>query len=109
MTNSMIILSESVRLMEEGKLKSSGKFVKITDADGSEKTLEMPIEIHTFNGWKERGFCVRKGEKSTIKFPIWKHIYGKENEEGKKKDHMFMKLSAFFTEEQVEPINAEAV
>lgn len=111
MTNKMIILHESVRLMEEGKLNGSGQFVEVKNDDGTTTTMELPEEIHTFNGWKERGFVVKKGEKSSIKFPIWKHTSkkvttddGEERESGK----MFMKTSAFFTMAQVEAIKGGA-
>ena len=68
-------------------------------------------EIHTFEHWKALGFKVKKGEKSDIKFAIWKYSKGKtiENDEGEKEEkrpHCFMKMSAFFTENQVEPIKA---
>ena len=114
MTNEMIILSESIRLMEAGKLNGSGEFVEVENEDGSKKHLELPEEIHTFNGWKARGYQVKKGEKSEIKFPIWKHTTKKpktstgednQDEQGSKAE-MFMKVSAFFTIAQVEPIKA---
>ena len=104
MTNNMIILNERVKLMEEGTLKGTGEFIEI-EKDGKIERLEMPEEIHTFNGWKERGFIVRKGEKSKIKFPIWKYTtktVEKENGDEEEKANMFLKLSAFFTAEQVE-------
>lgn len=68
-------------------------------------------EIHTFEKWKSMGFAVKKGEKSTIKFPIWKYsTKGKkksdEDDEEKSGGYCFMKMSAFFTEKQVEPIKA---
>jgi antirestriction protein ArdC len=80
----------------------------------TEKMLRnITEEIHTFERWKELGFSVKKGERSTIKFPIWK--YGKkkieEDEDGKSvesKGYCFMKMSAFFTEKQVEPMKARA-
>lgn len=107
MTNEMIIFQESIRLMDEGVLKGSGEFAEIEAPDGTKKTVELPEQIHTFNGWKERGYCVKKGEKSKIKFPIWKHTAKRvENENGEEDEHisMFMKVSAFFTMEQVEAI-----
>ena len=115
MTNAMIILNESVRLMEEGVLKGTGEFVEIENEDGTTKRLEMPEEIHTFNGWKKRGYNVKKGEKSNIKFPIWKHTIKAKAEEEKTgnpledapTENMFMKVSAFFTFAQVEPIKAK--
>ena len=107
MTNAMIIFQESIRLMDEGVLNGSGEFAEIEAPDGTKKTVELPEQIHTFNGWKERGYCVKKGEKSKIKFPIWKHTAKRvENENGEEDEHtsMFMKVSAFFTMEQVEAI-----
>lgn len=122
MTNEQIILNASFELMEQGVLKGSGQFADFETAEGT-KTVEMPEEIHTFNGWKARGYQVRKGEKSAIKFPIWKHttkvlktdtgnaeldrMNAQVNAQGGEK-HMFMKVSAFFTFAQVEPIKAKA-
>lgn len=111
MTNAMIILFESVSLMEQGMLKGTGEFVEV-EKNGEVVKVELPEEIHTFNGWKERGFSVKKGEKSKIKFPIWKHTKKEkaDNEltgnplEDAPVTNMFMKMSAFFTAEQVEKV-----
>ena len=110
MTNRMIILNESVKLMEQGVLKGTGEFIQIENENGEIRELELPEEIHTFNGWKERGFVVKKGEKSKIKICIWKYTEKKKNEneltgnelEDAPTTNMFMKVSAFFTREQVE-------
>ena len=112
MTNARIILDESIRLMEKGVLKGPGKFVTIENEDGTKAEIELPEEIHTFNGWKERGFSVKKGEKSKIKFAIWKHTSKMvENDEGEEEEkmNMFMKLSAFFTLDQVEKMVAQGL
>lgn len=122
MTNAQIIFNESISLMEQGILKGSGQFAEIETELGT-KTIELPEAIHTFNGWKELGYSVKKGEKSNIKFPIWKHTVkmlntdtGSEelnkmnqqiNEQGGQ-TNMFMKMSAWFTAAQVEPIKAKA-
>ena len=58
MTNAQIISLATAEFLEKGTLKLIGG---------------EPEEIHTFEGWKERGYCVRKGEKSDIKITIWKH------------------------------------
>ena len=116
MTNAMIIMNESLRLMEDGKLNGSGQFAEIETADGKQ-TVELPEEIHTFNGWKALGYSVKKGEKSSIKFPIWKYtkkmlntntgnaeldkMNSQINEQGGE-SNMFMKTAAFFTMAQVE-------
>lgn len=69
-------------------------------------------EIHTFQKWKQMGFNVKKGEKSEIKFPIWKYAGKKQkNENGEDvvvNEHCFMKESAFFKRSQVEPMTARA-
>lgn len=72
-------------------------------------------EIHTFERWKSMGYSVKKGEKSEIKFPIWKYGKGKSEEsveddgdgEKKKGGYCFMKMSAFFKESQVEPMKVK--
>lgn len=122
MTNAQIILIESISLMEQGILKGSDQFAEIETEEGTQ-TIELPEEIHTFNGWKQLGFSVKKGEKSSIKFAIWKHtvkflntdtgnaeldkMNTQINEQGGQKN-MFMKMSSWFTAAQVEPIKAKA-
>jgi hypothetical protein len=121
MTNAQIILNESISLMEQGILKGSGQFGDIETELGT-ITIELPETIHTFNGWKALGYSVKKGEKSSIKFPIWKHttkmlntdtgnaeldkMNTQINEQGGQ-TNMFMKMSAWFTAAQVEPIKAK--
>ena len=99
MTNAEIIEKTSLQLAEQGVLK-------MIEIDG----VPMPEPIHTFTGWKERGYSVKKGEKSKIKFPIWKHTSKTVEKDGKEEERssMFSKVSAFFTFEQVEPIKAKA-
>lgn len=114
MTNAMIILNESVRLMEQGVLKGTGEYVTVVNGDGEEVNLEMPEPIHTFNGWRALGYTVKKGEKSAIKFPIWKYTEKKKPEEEKTGNpvedapvtNMFLKVSAFFRFDQVEKMSA---
>ena len=55
MTNAAIILGESIRLMNDGILKGTGRFLDVVNEDGSTSKLELPEEIHTFNAWKQRG------------------------------------------------------
>ena len=109
MNNATIILLESVKLMEEGKLKGSGNFITIETQNG-QKEIEVPEAIHTYTKWKELGYQVKRGAKSEIKIPVWKYRgktetdeeSGKEIEKGK----CFMKIAAFFTLAQVEKITA---
>lgn len=107
----MIIMNESVKLMNEGKLRGTGMFMDM-EINGEIQQVEIPEAIHTFNGWKKLGYTVKKGEHSSIKFPIWKYT-----EKAKKPEeltgnpledapvsNMFMKVSAFFTAAQVEKV-----
>lgn len=123
MTNNQIIFEESIRLMNEGKLRGTGEFVTVTNTDGETRRYEIPETIHTFNGWKAAGFKVRKGEHSNIRITIWKHttrqlrtdtenaelnaMNAQVNAQGGQ-SRMFMKVAAFFTSSQVEPIKARA-
>jgi antirestriction protein ArdC len=117
MTNERIIFNESQRLMAEGILKGSGTFVNVEFEDGTNAYVELAEEIHTFNGWKQRGYSVKKGEKSKIKIAIWKYTEKEKPEEEKTGNpledapitNMFMKTSAFFTLDQVEPIKQKAM
>ena len=123
MTNEQIIFDRSMVLMEQGILKGSGEFGTRITEEGEEEQFELPESIHTFNGWKARGYQVKKGEKAVAKFNIWKHTRkmlktDTESEELNKMNQMvneqggqtsmFMQMSAFFTAAQVEPIKAKA-
>ena len=93
MTNNQIISEQTFFLISEGIIK-------------------VDEEIHTYNGWKERGYTVKKGEHAVAKFPIWKYTNNKrdktldentENAEPSKAiGRCFMKKSAFFSTSQVE-------
>ena len=102
MTNNEIIRRTSEQLVAEGIL---GTVI----IDG----VEVPEPIHTFAAWKSLGYSVKKGEKSRIKFNIWKHatktveVTDKDgNATEEQAGSMFMKMSAFFTFPQVEPLKA---
>lgn len=104
MTNAQIILLESVKLMEQGILKGTGKKI-VVEYNDEKKELDVPEPIHTYQAWKKLGYQVKKGEKAIAKFTIWKHVSGKKKEDGEQgKDRMFMKMSSFFKMEQVEKI-----
>lgn len=113
MTNKEIIFAESLKAFEKGLLKETGRKITVELPDGTKQEINELEEIHTFNGWKERGYSVKKGEKSKIKFAIWKYTVKKieytdrnGEEQESEKSNMFLKVSAFFTSEQVEPIKA---
>lgn len=109
MTNAMIILNESVKLMEEGIISGSGRFVTIVNAEGNEVQLEQPEAIHTYATWKSLGYQVKKGEKSVAKFPIWKYVskmIKNEEDADEEAGHCILKMSAFFKASQVEKLEA---
>lgn len=109
MTNEMIIFNNRIELQKKNIIKGTGNMIEV-EINGEKITLEEPEEIHTFNGWKQRGYKVKKGEHSSIKFPIWKYVEKKKKPEeltgneliDAPETNMFMKMSAFFTQAQVE-------
>lgn len=111
MTNAMIILNESVKLLEKGVLKGTGEKIKmVIERDGKEveKELEMPEEIHTYQSWKSKGYQVKHGEKAIAQFPIWKYKVKKaKTEDEEDTSIMFLRLSSFFKFSQVEKIEEE--
>ena len=116
MTNAMIILLESVKLMENGIISGTGKFAEIerkTESGTETVKIELPEEIHTYAAWKARGRQVKRGEKCKARFCIWKQGKGKtvideDGNETEKAGRMFMKESFFFTIAQTEPIAVRA-
>lgn len=108
-TNSQIIFQESMKLMEQGILKGSGEKAVQELPDGTRIEIELPETIHTYNGWKELGFQVRKGQKAKASFTIWKYAGKKAlNEETGEMEEIdgkcFPKKSFWFTADQVEKI-----
>jgi len=108
MTNAMIVLQESIRLMEEGIIGTTGrkfKAVIIENGEEIEKEFDEPEPIHTYQTWKKLGFQVQKGEKAIAQFTIWKHVTKKAKEEGEEDEtKMFMKKASWFKLSQVAPI-----
>ena len=120
MTNSMIVLQESIRLMNDGKIGTTGRTFKAIMPDGSTEIMQEPEAIHTFAVWKSLGFMVRKGEKAVAKFPIWKYTSRPVKDENGEQaidpltgdpataDNMFMQRAAWFSASQVEPMQDAA-
>ena len=105
MTNAQIIFNQSVALMKEGKIGTTGRMIVFEDESGKHEMPE-PEPIHTYAVWKELGYQVQKGQKAVAAFPIWKYTQkakAAENEaEAIQKEYCFMKMSHFFTKAQVE-------
>ena len=108
MTNAEIIFWNSVELMNQGLIGTTGKKLVVAMPDGEERELMEPEPIHTFACWKNLGYSVKKGEHAVAKIQIWK---GSErvvkDEDGNDTDEttvrMFKKVAFFFTAAQVEP------
>ena len=92
-TNKEIILTEQIRLADEGILD--------IDTDGN-------IEpIHTYAKWKSLGYNVKKGQKAITKLSIWKHTTKKKSADNdeEEREYCFLKTASFFSKKQVEIIN----
>lgn len=69
------------------------------------------LDAKTFQGWKARGFKVRKGERSTLQGITWLKSNGRDDESdsaetsGKNRGYMFPKQYALFHRSQVEAID----
>lgn len=105
MKNVDIILHESIILMNKGIIGTNGFKMTVEAPNGTKKEIDMPEEIHTYRGWKARGYQVQKGQKAIAQFPIWKHVTKKAKKEDEEDEQrMFMKMSSFFKKSQVERI-----
>lgn len=106
-TNSQIIFNESLKLVQQGILKTTGRTIILEMEDGSKKELPEPEPIHTYNGWKELGYQVKKGEHAKATFPIWKYSGQKDEEGNRIKDggYCFQKKAFWFTFDQVEKVS----
>ena len=104
MTNGEIILRESLRLVDEGILKTTGRVFVQELPDGTKVELPEPEPIHTYNGWKDLGFQVKKGEKAKASFPIWKYHGKKDEETGEESGRCWQRKASWFTFDQVEKI-----
>lgn len=109
MTNAEIITREAERLMNAGIIGTTGRTFRavVIDKDGNEqeKDIPEPEPIHTYNGWKERGYQVKRGSKAIAKFAIWKQVVKKAKKEDEKDTPlMIMKTAAWFSLSQVEPV-----
>lgn len=108
-TNAEIITMEQLRLLEEGVLHYTGRKLKgVNMLTGEECEIDEIQPLHTYAKWKSMGYRVKKGEKAIAKFSIWKYTNKKPKDEEEVQQqgrgYCFMKMSAFFTDTQVEKI-----
>lgn len=100
MTNFQIIANHAI---------ANGIYSEDEVMDLFERTGGLPL--HTFAGWKSRGYKVKKGEHAVMKCDIWLHKNKKsqvETENGTEEvdeSRFYKKSSHFFSEKQVEKIN----
>lgn len=113
MTNAQIIFNESVNLMNNGIIGTTGNKIEAQLADGSTTILMEPEPIHTYAAWKSLGFQVKRGEAAIAKILIWKAGKSRQQEEMEgqaesgteippERVRMFMKTAHFFKTSQVE-------
>ena len=104
-TNGEIILRQSLELMKQGVLNSTGRVFVQELPDGNKVELPEPEPIHTYNGWKALGYQVKKGEHAKAQFPIWEYKARKDEETGVEAGGRCYQRKAFwFTANQVEKI-----
>ena len=112
MTNAMIILMESLKLMEQGTIGTTGRYIDIEQADGTTKRLMEPEPIHTYKAWKALGYQVKRGEKNIAQITIWQQGKARQqpeetdeqNNQQPRKARMFLKTAYFFKASQCEAI-----
>ena len=128
MNNAQIIFNESIALMNDGLIGTTGRQITIEyekDGEKVKETINEPEPIHTYKEWQKLGLQVQKGQKAVAKFTIWMYtdkksnltkeeadkineiaegINAKEGDEVHSKGHYYMKEAAFFSMSQVAPI-----
>lgn len=107
MTNAEIITREQINLMLGGVIAAAGNGEKIITPMG---IFDKPEDIHTFQGWKNLGYSVKKGEHAISKITIWKYKKGKAEDAEQTEDKststydMFLTAAYFFKKSQCEKI-----
>ena len=132
MNNSQIIFNESIQLMKDGIIGTTGRQLTIEyekDGEMIKEVINEPEPIHTYKEWQKLGLQVQKGEKAIAKFTIWMYtdkksklsaedaakineiaegINAQEGDEISNNGHYYMKEAAFFKASQVAPIEKTA-
>lgn len=116
MTNEQIIFNAAVELMNAGAIKSTGRTIECVNGAGETISIDEPEAIHTFQDWKARGYCVRKGEHAIARLLIWKPCMNKAQKAAEEaaaagmilinKPKMMKVTAAFFSASQVDAIKA---
>lgn len=86
--------------------KAVCRHLGIDEETGAEMMFAGTFPVyHTYEGWKEIGQQVQKGEKAQFSAKIWKMTV-KKDEDGKPQNKLIMKSAYFFSRQQVKPIEA---
>lgn len=85
MNNEQIIIEKAIELYGEDAVNAL-----------LEKGIEMPL--HTLQGWKARGYKVKKGEHAIAEVKLWKK---KRNSLGNLPSDFYLCKTSLFSEEQV--------
>ena len=127
MNNAAIIFNKRFELMEAGVIGTTGRKMQAmwTDDDGNETVKEVmePEQIHTYKGWLEMGYQVKKGEKTRARFTIWNYTKKMSKKQRAAleakgvtpdtidaeavKGHYYTKEACFFAASQVEKITEQ--
>lgn len=109
MTNEQIIFQNSLQLMDDGIIGTTGRTITVENEQGEKFEMQEPEPIHTYQAWKCLGYQVKRGQKAKASFLIWKHTVKKAKEQqDEDEEKMFMTKAFFFTFDQVEPIEQGA-
>ena len=60
-------------------------------------------EVNSFQQWKALGYKVKRGEKAVLKVQLW-YPSKYTREDDKEETRFYMKTTALFTKDQVEPL-----
>lgn len=94
-------------ILAEGLYKGGYASFYFTYSQMQEQKLDgLPyVDAKTFNGWKEKGFMVTKGAKSTLVGIVWKKFMTSDKQDDEDaKEYMYPKEYHLFHRSQVEPI-----
>lgn len=110
MTNEQIIFNARLGLLEQGKIGTTGKTIVFENLEGEKVEMLEPEQLHTYKEWERLGYGVMKGQHAIVKLNIWKHVVRKADKvDEADRETMFMKLSSFFSQSQVEPLSVSEV
>lgn len=102
MKNEEIIMKTRINLMNNRQLGTTGRLMDYVTEDGELTQIDEPAEIHTYVGWKRKGYQVPIGTKSRVFIPIWNYT---TDDEGN--TVMIQRNAPFFLPDQVVKIEDE--